>query len=181
VSEDQSVERLSVGEAAEALGVTRDAIHNRISRGSIRHEKGEDGRLYVFVDTAATEPDTSTDALIEALDEMREQVRYLREQVQAEREAHAEARRLLLLALERIPPALESPEPSEAEPRESPTEATPQPGRVEPQVPLEGARGEDSSPLEAHEMAMPEAGGGPLPRDQQTPSERPWWRRVFGG
>jgi hypothetical protein len=44
VSEDASIERLSVGDAAEALGVTRDAIHKRISRGSIRHEKGEDGR-----------------------------------------------------------------------------------------------------------------------------------------
>jgi excisionase family DNA binding protein len=62
VSEDRSVERLSVGEAAERLGVTRDAIHKRISRGSIRHEKGEDGRLYVYVDTSTTDADASTDA-----------------------------------------------------------------------------------------------------------------------
>jgi hypothetical protein len=54
--------------------------------------------------------------------------------------------------------------------RESPEGATPQPGRVEPQAPLEEAPGE------APEMHMPEAGGGPLPRDRQTPSERPWWR-----
>jgi hypothetical protein len=30
-------------------------------------------------------------------------------------------------------------------------------------------------------MAMPSAGGGPLPRDQQEATERPWWRRMFGG
>jgi hypothetical protein len=35
----------------------------------------------------------------------------------------------------------------------SPETATPQPGRVEPQTPLEGA---------------------------QEPTERPWWRRIFG-
>jgi hypothetical protein len=61
VSEDQSVERLSVGEAAEALGVTRDAIHKRIRRGSIRHEQGEDGRFYVYIDTSTLESDMSAD------------------------------------------------------------------------------------------------------------------------
>ena len=82
-------------------------------------------------------------------------------------------------ALERVRTQLGAPEP-----RETPSEATPQPGRVEPQTPLEGARGEESSPLEpqeSSEMHMPEVGGGPLPRDQQRPSERPWWRRMFGG
>jgi hypothetical protein len=82
-------------------------------------------------------------------------------------------------ALERVRTQLGAPEP-----RETPSEATPQPGRVAPQTPLEGARGEDSSPLEpqeSSEMHMPEVGGGPLPRDQQRPSERPWWRRMFGG
>jgi hypothetical protein len=61
VSEEQSTERLSVAEAARVLGVTRDAIHKRINRGSIEHEKGEDGRFYVYVDTSTSELDTSTD------------------------------------------------------------------------------------------------------------------------
>jgi hypothetical protein len=61
VSEDVSVERLSVGEAARVLGVTRDAIHKRISRGSIEYEKGEDGRFYVYVDTSTLGLDPSTD------------------------------------------------------------------------------------------------------------------------
>ena len=56
-------------------------------------------------------------------------------------------------------------------------EATPQPGRGEPQTPLEGAQ----ETRESSEMHMPEAGGAPLPHDQQRPSERPWWRRMFGG
>ena len=63
-----------------------------------------------------------------------------------------------------------------SEPPESPSEATPQPGRVEPQPAVESTQAQESP-----EMAMPEAGGGPLPRDQQAASERPWWRRMFGG
>jgi predicted DNA-binding protein YlxM (UPF0122 family) len=61
VSEDVSVERLSVVEAADALGVTRDAIHKRINRGTIQHEKGEDGRFYVYVDTSTEGLDSSVD------------------------------------------------------------------------------------------------------------------------
>jgi hypothetical protein len=56
-------------------------------------------------------------------------------------------------------------------PRESPSEATEQPGRVEPQPAVEGTQ----EAQESHEMHMPSAGGGPLPRDQQEPSERRWW------
>lgn len=68
-------------------------------------------------------------------------------------------------------------EPRSAEAGSEREEATEQPGRVEPQVSVEGTQ----EPRESHEMAMPEVGGGPLPHEQQTPSERPWWRRVFGG
>jgi predicted DNA-binding protein YlxM (UPF0122 family) len=61
VSEDVTVERLSVAEAAEALGVTRDAIHKRIKRGSVEHEKGQDGRFYVYVDTSTPKVDEFVD------------------------------------------------------------------------------------------------------------------------
>jgi hypothetical protein len=46
-------------EAAEALGVTRDAIHKRIRRGTIEYEKGEDGRFYVYVDISTSRVDQS--------------------------------------------------------------------------------------------------------------------------
>jgi hypothetical protein len=61
VSEDVSVERLPVAQAAEVLGVTRDAIHKRIHRGTIAYEKGDDGRFYVYVDTSTEGLDSSTD------------------------------------------------------------------------------------------------------------------------
>jgi hypothetical protein len=65
MSEDQSVERLSVGEAAEALGVTRDALVYRIRRGSIEHEQGNDGRFYVYVDTSTTGAEQTTDVSVD--------------------------------------------------------------------------------------------------------------------
>jgi hypothetical protein len=168
--------RVTVAEAAKLLGITEAGVRKRVQREQIPHERDEDGRLWVWVSPGETrhaesrdEPDQYRDELL--LDELRDRLRYVEDQLTAEREAHAESRRLLLAALEKIPPAIE---PPSQPPSESPQSATPQPGRVEPQVPLEGAQ-------EAPEMAMPEAGGGPLPRDQQTAASRPWWRRMFGG
>jgi hypothetical protein len=41
---------VSVYEAAELMGVTVDAIRKRVSRGTIPHERGEDGRVWVILD-----------------------------------------------------------------------------------------------------------------------------------
>ena len=101
----------------------------------------------------------------ELVAELREQVAYFRDQLRREQDAHAEASRLLAGALERIP-GIEAP----AELPGEPTEATEQPGRVEPQPAVQSTQAQESP-----EMAMPEAGGGPLPHDQQRPSERRWW------
>jgi helix-turn-helix protein len=58
-----------------------------------------------------------------------------------------------------------------AEPPGAPSEATPQPGRVAPQPAVQSTQAQESP-----EMAMPEAGGGPLTHDQQRPAERRWWQ-----
>jgi excisionase family DNA binding protein len=177
---DTARDRVTIQEAARRLGVKEDAIRKRIQRGTLPHEKTEAGRVFVWVDTAQdatqdttedTTQDTSRDALLEAKDET---IAALREQLQSERQAHAEARRIIAGLVERIPPQLEAP----SEPPGASETATPQPGRVEPQAAVESTQ----EPRESSEMHMPEVGGGPLPRDQQAPSERrPWWRRMFGG
>jgi predicted ArsR family transcriptional regulator len=153
--------RVTIQEAAERLGVKETAVRKRIERGTLEKEKGEDGRVYVFVDVpAAEERDTSSDAGYDAsvlagydalIAEMRGRMEDLRTQLEAERQAHSEARRLLAAALERIPPQLEAPS---QEPAESPEKA------------------EDE-----------QQGRGPAPSvsDAQEGTERPWWRRVFGG
>jgi hypothetical protein len=105
--------RVTMREAAEILGVSKEAIRKRVIRGTMRSETGGDGRRCVYIDAGGDEaPTHERDVLIS---EMRGRIEDLREQLQAERQAHAEARRLLAAAMERIPPQLEAPsEPSEA-------------------------------------------------------------------
>ena len=43
--------RFSVYEAAEVMGITVDAIRKRVARGTIPHEKDDDGRVWVILDT----------------------------------------------------------------------------------------------------------------------------------
>jgi hypothetical protein len=157
--------RVTIQEAAERLGVKETAIRKRIERGSLQKEKGEDGRVYVFIDAPPTEDrDTSNDAAYDAshpagydalISEMRGRMEDLRMQLEAERQGHAEARRLLAAALERIPPQLDAPAETPSDAPGSPESATPQPGRVGPQA----------------EVGAPQEGAEPVP----------WWRRVFGG
>ena len=166
MSEDQSVERLSVAEAAEALGVTRDAIHKRIKRDSIKHEKGEDGRFYVFVDTSTSELDESVDKsndefkveVLERLIEGQEdRIAFLEREM--ERRGDETARLHQIVAgLTQANARLASRVPELEAPREAP----------------EAAETVEEEP-EASEPRSATAG-------PQTASQgRPWWRRVFRG
>src|SRR5215207_119645 len=108
-------QRLSVAEAADALGITVDAVRSRVKRGTIDHER-KGGHVYVLLGADEARPghDQDTDQISdqgarESEDRTAELITTLREQLQAERQAHAEARRLLAAALERIPPQLEAP------------------------------------------------------------------------
>jgi excisionase family DNA binding protein len=118
--------RLTVSEAAAALGITPEAVRGRIRRGTLRAERSG-GHVYVVLDADQPRPtgDQPTDRS-ELVEELRAHHATLREQLEAERQAHAEARRLLAAALERIPPQLEAP----PEARERPEKATEEPERA---------------------------------------------------
>jgi hypothetical protein len=191
----REVRRVPLREAAQLLGVSKDAVRQRIRRGTIRSDKGEDGRVYVYVDAS---PDAVHDRQRETgIADPRDQlIEHLRGEVEAWRE---ESRRkdTIIMNMTEAMKALSPPEPrsfaqeEEPPPQEEPyagtreyaSEATPtpQPGRVGPQTPLEGAQ----EPSEPPEMAEDEQQGrGPVP-DAGGPQEgaqpRSWWRRVFGG
>jgi DNA-binding transcriptional MerR regulator len=155
VSEDQSVERLSVIEAAERLGVTRDAIHKRIRRGSIEHEQGDDGRFYVYVDTSTTGTEKSTDTSVDDRTDIL--IAEMRDRIRALEEANRENRRIIAALTQRIPAIEAPPEP--------PSEA---PGSPESGADEQQGRGRVS------------AAGGPQ-GGAERPEERSWWRRMFGG
>jgi len=57
------MDRVTVSEAATRLGVTPDAVRQRIRRGTIEYEKTEDGRYYVYM----TEQDGRHDGVPEGV------------------------------------------------------------------------------------------------------------------
>jgi hypothetical protein len=153
VGEQRGVRRMLLKEAASALRISKDAVRQRIRRGTIRSDKGEDGRVYVYLD--ASVDDVHADALgergrdHELVDELRDRVRYLERQVEEERDARRRADTLLARLMDRVP-ELES----TSEARESPETVEEAPEGAEPR---------------------PDAPG------PQEDARRPWWRRVFGG
>ena len=148
--------RLTVAQAADALGITVDAVRSRVKRGTIDHVR-VGGRVYVLLGDDESRPgrDQHTDqggdqGTTAPEDRTAELIATLREQLQAERQAHAEARRLLAAALERIP-AIEAP----SDERESPQSVQEEPDRAE----------------------EPHAATGEA---QEGGQRRSWWRRVCG-
>src|SRR5829696_1689274 len=117
-----SRQRVSVDEAARALGLTVDAVRKRVQRGTIEHEKDWPGRVRIILDSpdnASTLQDESpdstgrADALIaakdETIEELRDRVRRLEREVDTRNEEIRRRDHLLAAALERIP-AIEAPQ-----------------------------------------------------------------------
>jgi len=151
--------RATLREASEILGVSVEAVRKRVKRGSLRADKGPDGRVYVYLDAGGDAPhpqpvvEGSEASLVE---ELRRQNDYLREQLDAEREARTEERRrhdtLMAQLMQRIP---ELEPPAQEEPAEDAEAVGEVPEGGEPR---------------------PDAAGA-----QEGVQRRPWWRRVFGG
>ncbi len=156
------ISRLTVPEAARALGISPEAVRNRLSRGTLDSIK-ENGTVYVLLeaDMARSTADTPNDrprstdgisggtpaahaaALVAAKDET---INLLRSQLEAEREANRENRRIIAGLVQRVP--------------------------------------ELEAPRNGHETAA-EASGGVEDRDgeggpQNGSQRRSWWRRFFG-
>ena len=152
--------RLTLTAAAEVLGTSKDAVRMRVRRGTLRSEKGVDGRVYVFLDPTMhdvhPEPEvegSAGDPSRELVEVLRAQVEDLRGRLDRETEANRENRRIIAGLIERVP-ELEAP-------RESPVRAEERPG--------------GSTTGEARGGS--ETGG----EGAQSEAPRPWWRRVFGG
>jgi hypothetical protein len=106
--------RVTLREAADILGVSKEAVRKRVIRGTLRSEKGEDGRRYVYLPAGGDEVGSTESTTL--ISEMKEHITTLRAQLQAERRANEENRRIIAALTQRIPelPASSSPERSEA-------------------------------------------------------------------
>jgi hypothetical protein len=183
MSEHTGTLRVTIREAAARLGVTEGAVRKRIQRGSLPKEHGEDGRLYVYLpvshdasnEQSRTEPTSSSLGSVPR-DEL---IVQLRTEVEAWREENRRKDTIIMNLTEAMK-ALNPPEPKPSPgggrtgAARSPRNAHGAAGKGRTQPPLEGAQ----EPRESSGMHMPEAGGGPLPRDQQRASAqapRRWW------
>ncbi len=104
--------RVTLREAAGILEVSKEAVRKRVSRGTLRHDKGPDGTVYVYLDAGG---DAGGDAP-DIYEEMRSRIESLERQLEEANTRDRENRRLLAAALERVP-ELEAPPatPQEAE------------------------------------------------------------------
>ena len=128
-------QRLDVNQAAEALGISTDAVRKRASRGTLDSEKAGDGSLYVWIDNGAPNgtPNGSTPTQAH-LDSLQEQIEFLRREL--------ERKDAILLNMTEAMKALPPPEQGGVpqEPRESPTAGAGDAGGVEPRSANEGAQ-----------------------------------------
>ena len=146
------VRRIPLREAADELGISKDAVRQRIRRNTLRSDKGDDGRVYVYLDTSphgvhGDEAERKGEDRLYR--EMRERIAYLERQVEEEREARRRADTLLARLMDRVP-ELEAPQ----EAANAAETVEQEPERDQPWSDAPGA---------------------------QEGARRPWWRRVFGG
>jgi excisionase family DNA binding protein len=158
------MDRVTVAEAAERLGISQDAVYKRIKRGTIPWDKDEDGKSVVYIEVAngsTNEPKPSTDESTEHLktsadtpgsssidvsvdvlvDELRDRVRFLEEELRR--------KDTILMSLVQRVPELEAP----------------------------------PEPRDAHEEASKDVSGGGdevPPSNVEEPPRASWWKRFFG-
>ena len=72
--------RVTLREAADILGLSKEAVRKRVIRGTLSSDTGEDGRRYVYLDAGGDEaPTHEGDALIS---EMRSRIQFLEDELQ---------------------------------------------------------------------------------------------------
>jgi hypothetical protein len=128
VDEHRGVRRIPLREAADELGISKDAVRQRIRRDTLRSDKGDDGRVYVYLDTSphgvhGDEAERKGEDRLYR--EMRERIAYLERQVEEERDARRRADTLLAQLMQRIPELEAPPGDSRRESPETPAEGEP--------------------------------------------------------
>lgn len=143
---------MTVPDAARALGISPEAIRNRLSRGTLGSER-ESGTVYVLIDRDMARYTDDMPGESGALtSQMQARIESLEHQLEEANERDRENRRIIAALTSRIP-AIEAPQ--------EPTRA--------PETAAEGSEGAEHRPYAAGAQEATE------PR-----SRTPWWRRVLG-
>jgi predicted RNase H-like nuclease (RuvC/YqgF family) len=137
----EALDRISVAQAANRLGITQDAVRKRIARGTIRHEKDHEGRIFVYLDTFEREYETDQDngqgaeSKTVLDDDQDKYTRSLEDQIGFLRRELERKDTIIMSLTQRIPELEASPEPREGHgtPSEEADESTaPQEQQQEP-------------------------------------------------
>jgi hypothetical protein len=92
----RGVDRLTIQDAARRLGISEGAVRKRVARKSLKHDKDDDGRVYVYLDEGGRRGvdggqdegvDPNSNALISRLEG---EVAFLRDQVRRQQEIIAQ-------------------------------------------------------------------------------------------
>jgi len=127
-------DRYNIPDAAKVLGLTEEAVRQRVKRGTLNSIK-VDGKLYVLLEPAAT-TDTSTDQeqpvndRSRLVDTLESEITHLRRQLEQANERDRENRRIIAALTQRIP-ELEPAIDVTPESRESPTTSSEEQGNGE--------------------------------------------------
>ena len=138
-----ALDRISVPQAANRLGITQDAVRKRIARGTIRHGKDHDGRIFVYLDAFERESEIDQDngqdreSKTVLNDDQDKYIRSLEDQIDFLRRELERKDTIIMSLTQRIPELEASPEPREG-----------------------------------HGAASEEAAKSTTPQEQQNPSER---------
>jgi excisionase family DNA binding protein len=106
------MDRVTVQEAAQRLGISQDAVRQRVRRGSMRHDKDDKGRVYVYLNPTNTRPtivhDTSRDTVHDAspnelLKELRERIHFLETELGDRKEESRRKDHIIAALTQRIP------------------------------------------------------------------------------
>ena len=134
------LDKLTVAQAADRLGVTQDAVRKRIARGTIRHEKDYEGHIFVYLDTlegeSKTDQDNGEDVGSKTVSDASQDkyTRSLEDQVDFLRRELERKDTIIMSLTQRIPELEASPEPRESQVTASGAadRSTPPPEQQEP-------------------------------------------------
>ncbi len=94
----------TVDQAADILGISKDAVRKRIARDTLEAVKGEDGTWTVFLDGGLQDKTSGQDSHFwELIQDQRQEIERLRQELQQKDE-------WISKLIERIPPQLPAPE-----------------------------------------------------------------------
>jgi excisionase family DNA binding protein len=151
--DESGTRRVTVEEAAQLLGIEKGSVKKRIQRGKLRSEKDATGTLYVYVDRSETVQDESAVQSQTDRDELAAELRRTNELLREVISTRDEEIRRRDVIISQLTERIPAIEAPREE-AESPEAVEEEPERAEPR---------------------PATGGA------EEGTQRPWWRRMFGG